>query len=573
MKFAIFFSGILFISSILSVQANRYIVEDSLFIDEVMIPDSMALTPDQYAEETDNNDILGNLDELVKFSFFTNKSFVQDTSELNIYNFPSGYVPVYPDSVIEQRIEALSREMLIELSFNKYVSNYIDVYAVKKREMVSRVLGLAEIYFPLFEEHLDKHKMPLELKYLAVVESALIPNATSRAGAQGLWQFMYGTGKMYGLKVNSIIDYRNDPYMATDAACRHLKDLYNIYNDWLLALAAYNSGAGNVNKAIRRAGGVKNYWVVWPYLPRETRGYVPAFIAVAYLMNHTAEHNLYPVHPGFLYEEIDTVMVSDLLSFDQLSEKLSMAPDEIKFLNPAYKVGIIPASPEKKYPLRLPVNHIAGFIDNEKDLYAFKTQKGIDKAKMQEEIKKATERSIHTVRSGENLGLIAQKYRVSVNNLRSWNNLRGNTIFPGQKLVVFPPGVSSATQKSASIQSNNKTGTHSVKSGESLGLIAAHYKCSVDDLKKWNNLKNDNIHTNQKLVVSEPKTNVAASKDEKPQSSSADYIYHVVRKGDTLWDIARLYDGVTVDQIKKLNNIGNSNRLKPGQKLKVASKG
>ncbi|MFU8843707.1 MAG: LysM peptidoglycan-binding domain-containing protein [Bacteroidales bacterium] len=530
---------------------------------------------DRFPNDAENDDILGNLDELVKFSFFTNKSFIHDTSELNIYNFPPGYVPVYPDSVIEQRIDAMSREMLIEISFNKYVSNYIDVYAVKKREMVSRVLGLAEIYFPLFEEHLDKHKMPLELKYLAVVESALIPTATSRAGAQGLWQFMYGTGRMYGLKVSSIIDYRNDPYKSTDAACRHLKDLYNIYGDWLLALAAYNSGAGNVNKAIRRAGGVKNYWVVWPFLPRETRGYVPAFMAVAYLMNHTAEHNLYPVHPGFLYEEIDTVMVNDLLSFDQLTEKLNIPPDEIKFLNPAYKVGIIPASSENKYPLRLSVNHIAGFIDHEQDLYAYKTQRGIDRAKLQAEIKKATERSIHVVKSGENLGLIAQKYRVSVSNLRSWNNLKSNTIFPGQRLVVYPTGISSATKSSpapAVVKNSNSSGSHTVKNGETLGSIAAKYSCSVNDLKQWNNLKSDQIHPDQKLRIANPKTTAATSPKETSQAPSADYIYHVVRKGDTLWDIARLYDGVTVDQIKKLNNIENSNRLKPGQKLKVASK-
>jgi membrane-bound lytic murein transglycosylase D len=574
MKFKALCAGALLFFSVFSLQANRYFVDDSLSIREIIIPDSISMTLNQFPEDSDNVDILGNLDELVKFSFFTNKSFIHDTSKLNVYNFPPGYVPVYPDSVIEQRINALSREMLIELSFNKYVSSYIDVYAVKKREMVSRVLGLAEIYFPLFEEHLDKHKMPLELKYLAVVESALLPTATSRAGAQGLWQFMYGTGRMYGLKVNSVIDYRNDPYKSTDAACRHLKDLYNIYGDWLLALAAYNSGAGNVNKAIRRAGGVKDYWVVWPFLPRETRGYVPAFIAVAYVMNHTAEHNLYPVHPGFLYEEIDTVMVSDLLSFDQLTEKLNIPQDELKFLNPAYKVGIIPASPDKKYPLRLPVSHIAGFIDHEQDLYAYRTQKGIDRVKLQEEIKKATERSIHVVKSGENLGLIAQKYRVSVNNLRSWNNLKSNTIHPGQRLVVYPPGISSATKGSPAppVVNNNTSGSHTVKSGETLGSIAAKYKCSVHDLKKWNQLKDDQIQPDQKLLVTGPKTATVTSSQENQQIIAADFIYHVVRKGDTLWDIARLYDGVTVDQIKKLNNIENSNRLKPGQKLKVASK-
>jgi membrane-bound lytic murein transglycosylase D len=577
MKFTAFSSGILFcFFSIFWTHANVYMIDDSLSVDHIMLPDSIVMTLDQFSEEAENEDILGNLDDLVKFNFFTNKSFVHDTSELNIYNFPSDYIPVYPDSVTEQRMHALSKDMLIELTFNRHVSNYIDVYAVKKREMVSRVLGLAEIYFPLFEEHLDKHKMPLELKYLAVVESALMPTATSRAGAQGLWQFMYGTGRMYGLRVNSIIDYRNDPYQSTDAACRHLKDLYNIYGDWLLVLAAYNSGAGNVNKAIRRAGGIKNYWVIWPFLPRETRGYVPAFMAVAYLMNHTAEHNLYPVHPGFLYEEIDTVMVTDLLSFDQVSEMLNIPMDELKFLNPAYKVGIIPASADKKYPLRLPVHHIAGFIDNEQALYAYKTQKGVDNAKLQEEIRKATERSIHVVRSGENLGLIAQKYRVSVNNIKSWNNLRSNTIYPGQRLVVYPPGSSPATKLSAATTAGsnaNNTGHHIVKSGENLGLIASKYKCTVADLKKWNNLKSDNIHPNQKLLVSKPGSRDTASNMETSQTTPEGYIYHIVRKGDTLWDIARLYKGVTVEQIKRLNNIQNSNRLKPGQKLKVASKG
>jgi len=193
------------------------------------------------------------------------------------------------------------------------------------------VMGLAEVYFPLFEEQLDKHNMPLELKYLAVVESALNPTANSRAGAKGLWQFMYSTGKMYGLKSNSLVDDRFDPYKATDAACRHLNDLYYIYNDWSLALAAYNSGPGNVNKAIRRAGGVRSYWAVWPFLPRETRGYVPAFIAVMYLMNHPAEHNIYPTTPDIFYEEIDTVVVNDVLSFDQISEMLNIPMDELKF--------------------------------------------------------------------------------------------------------------------------------------------------------------------------------------------------------------------------------------------------
>jgi membrane-bound lytic murein transglycosylase D len=433
---------------------------------------------------------------------------------------------------------------------------------------------LAEVYFPLFEEYLDKYNMPLELKYLAVVESALNPTANSRAGAKGLWQFMYGTGRMYGLKVNSLVDDRFDPEKATDAACRHLKDLYDVYGNWSLAMAAYNSGAGNVNKAIRRAGGKKSYWAVWPFLPRETRGYVPAFIAVTYIMNYAAEYNLYPIHPGIFHQQIDTVMVKDVLSFDQLSEFLGISNEELKFLNPTYKVGIIPSTEEKTYSLRLPYTYIGDFIDHEKEIYAYKTKKGIEREKLLSEIKKAKERNIHVVRSGENLGLIAQRYRCSVSNLKSWNNLRSNTIYPGQKLVVYAPGYSGnkttqAATKSTDISDRNQD-YHIVRSGENLGLIAQKYKCSVSDLKKWNNLSGNTIQPNQKLLVYAPKKAPSVSDS---NTGSNTYVYHTVKKGDTLWDIAKLYDGVTVDQIKKLNNIHNTKRLKPGQKLKVGYKG
>ena len=544
-------------------------------------PDSVAIEIESITvpmEITDNDRVMDMLDSLVFLTFYTDTEFTTDTAKLNVYNFAPDYIPTYPDSLVEARIETLGREMLMEMGYNKYVKNYIDVYAYKRRDLVSRVLGLSEIYFPMFEELLDKYNMPLELKYLAVVESALNPTANSRAGAKGLWQFMYGTGKLYGLKVNSLVDDRFDPYKSTDAACRHLKDLYNIYGSWSLALAAYNSGAGNVNRAIRRAGGTKSYWAIWPYLPRETRGYVPAFIAVAYIMNYAAEYNLYPVHPGILAAEIDTVTVKDVLSFDQIAEMMEIPKDDVKVLNPAYKSGIIPATEDKSYILRLPAYRVPDFIENEHALYAYKTEKGIEKEKLLEKIKKAQERNIHVVRSGENLGLIAQKYRVSVNNLKSWNNLRSNTIYPGQKLVVFAPGAyssssgnsSTSTSSSTDISSREK-GYHTVRSGENLGLIASKYKCSVSDLKKWNNLNGNTIHPNQKLTVYEPKTEQAISSTES-NTSSNNIVYHTVRKGDTLWDIAKLYDGVTVDQIKKLNNINNSKKLKPGQKLKVAVK-
>ena len=235
-----------------------------------------------------------------------------DESKANTCNYPPGYIPSYPDSVYAQRIEELNRNTTMELVYNKHVKSFIDVYAVQKRDKTERILGLADVYFPLFEQTLDKYNMPLELKYLAVVESALNPRAGSWAGAKGLWQFMYATGKVYKLNVTTLVDDRYDPLKSTEAACQHLNDLYGMFGDWFLALAAYNSGAGNVKKAIRRAGGIKNYWAIWPYLPRETRGYVPAFIAVNYVMNYPAEHNICPLDPGIIKGGTDTVMVHDV---------------------------------------------------------------------------------------------------------------------------------------------------------------------------------------------------------------------------------------------------------------------
>ena len=558
-------------------ESDSTLVEDSLKVQlsEIEKPDT--LNPEIPIE--DNSIILSMLDSLVNIKFYTNTNFTMDTGKLNVYNFPADSIPVYSDSILSERIENLNIQTPFELTFNKNVKNYIRTYSVKRRELTSKVVGLSKLYFPMFEEQLDKHNMPLELKYLPVVESALNPTANSRAGAKGLWQFMYRTGKMYGLKSNSLVEDRFDPYKSTDAACRHLQDLFDIYGNWSLVLAAYNSGAGNVNRAIRRAGGVKSYWAIWPYLPRETRGYVPAFIAVVYIMNYSAEHNIYPIKPDFLFAETDTIMVNDVLSFDQISELLGIPKADLKYLNPTYKSGIIPSTKEKKYALTLPEEYIPSFIDREKELYDYKSKKGIEREKLLAEIKKAKERNIHYVRSGESLGLIAQKYRCSVRSLKSWNNLRSSRIYPGQKLVVYAPGytgkrtATASTSKSINTKGRTKD-YHIVKSGENLGLIAKKYKCSTGDLKKWNNLRSNTIQPKQKLIVYAPSKKPTKTASTKTTSKNGNkYVYHTIRKGDTLWDIAKLYDGVTVDEIRKLNHINNSKRLKPGDKLKVQLKG
>jgi membrane-bound lytic murein transglycosylase D len=581
--------------------------------DEIPDGDSLNFKGNELINDVDQaNKILnesitiGMLDSLTSIPYFQDYYFNTDTALLNVYNFPMGLVPVYSDSVYRARIEKLDEETPLDLTYNQSVRGFIELYSIRKRQLTSKILGLKEIYFPMIEEYLDKYDIPLEMKYLAVVESALNPVAGSRAGAKGLWQFMYYTGKLYGLKVTSLIDDRFDPYLATDAACRHLRDLYAMFGDWNLVMAAYNSGAGNVNKAIRRAGGVKDYWAIWPFLPKETRGYVPAFIAVNYVMSYATEHNLYPLDPGILYGGIDTVWVNQPLAFDQISEFLNIPMDEIVFLNPIFKSRIIPAYNGKTYSLRLPKDQALKFVEFEQSIYNYKTKSGLEKEKLVAEIKKATDRQYHTVRSGESLGSIARKYNVSVKQLQQLNGIKGTMIHPGQQLVVIPstnyayassssnddskakqtsttkqtpatkqsPGKATANRTDSAPSSSSEE-FHYVKSGENLAMIAEQHGCSVDNIKAWNKLSNNTIYPKQKLKVSgdsalaqvtEPKHEAATKNIENK------YVYYTVKKGDTLWDIAQQYKGVSVDDIKKWNNLGNS-KLQVGQKLKIGKNG
>ena len=504
--------------------------------------------------------MMGMIDELGDIPYFEQNKLESSSKSENIYNYPEGYVPVFADSVYAERIDQLRKQTTIDLVYNKHVKSFIDVYAVRKRDHTCRILGLADIYFPMFEQALDKYNIPLEIKYLAVVESALNPRAGSHAGAKGLWQFMYATGKTYKLNVTSLVDDRMDPVKATEAACQHLLDLYNEYDDWFLALAAYNSGAGNVNKAIRRAGGLKNYWAVWPFLPKETRGYVPAFIAVNYVMNYSQEHNLYPTDPGIMADGVDSVTVHAPLHFDQLNEMLNIPMEDIKFFNPQYKASIIPANAKNPMSLRLPEKYIDSFIVHEKELYNFVTKKGIDKKKLEEEMKKVSDRSVHIVKSGENLGSIAKKYRVSVNQLKTWNRLKGTTIYPGQKLIVYSSGAPMAQAGNSNpVERSTEQKIHTVKSGENLSVIAKKYRCTVTELKKWNNLKSNTLQIGQKLKVYPPANG---------SSSSSGKIVHTVKSGDNLWDISRKY-GVSVEQIRKLNGLSSKAVLKVGQKLVI----
>ncbi len=576
-KSLIFFLFVFFQLTVVAQSEIEQVLRDSSIVssDTLMVSDSVIAISEAEAIAlnngqgiVDDSPIVKMLDSLYRIRYFGDSLLFADSAGLSKYGYTASEVPEFADSIYVQRLALLNRETPIELTFNKHVKSFIELYAHRKRDLTSRVLGLSYVYYPMFEELLDRYDIPLEMKHLAVVESALNPTAGSRMGAKGLWQFMYGTGKVYDLKVTSLVDDRYDPLKATEAACQHMLDLYGIYDDWLLVLAAYNSGAGNVNRAIRRAGGVKNYWAIWPFLPRETRGYVPAFIAVNYVMNYAPEHNIFPQYPGMIMQGTDTVSVREVLHFDQISEMLGVDMEDIEFFNPQYKKGIIPASAENPYLLRLPMEYIGAFLNNEASLYAFKTKAGIEKEKLLEEIKKVSDRSLHVVRSGENLGLIARKYRVSVNQLMAWNNLRSTMIRPGQKLVVYSSGAPMAQAGNKPVRRSATSATHVVRSGENLGLIAKKYQCSVTDLREWNNLRGSTIHPGQKLRVY-PQAETTAQNAE----SDGKYLIHTVRYGDTLWDIAREYDGVTVDQIRRLNRLGNTARIKPGQKLKITQIG
>jgi membrane-bound lytic murein transglycosylase D len=456
--------------------------------------------------------VAARLDDLAALPWVRNSPLHADTVALNIHGFPATYIPAWPESTYQSRLAYLDGHSPFDLTYNAVVQSYIDLYAVRKREMTSRMLGLADLYFPVFEEYLDRYKMPLEMKYLAVVESALNPSARSRAGAVGLWQFMLPTGKMFGLKATSYVDERHDLHQSTEAACKYLTYLYKMYGNWELALAAYNCGPGNVNKAIRRSGGEKNYWKIYDHLPRETRGYVPAFIAVNYVFAHAADHNLYPVAPLYCAHQVDTVQVCYPLDLSAVARLTGTGAQEVMDLNPTFKLGVVP-DVDQPVTIYLPKKATGIFVNNEDSIrYAAlnsapalaKTAQTQALVTAQTTQRAVSEPRIHTVRSGESLGSIAQKYRITVTELKRLNGISGTMIRAGQKLKVG----------------------HTVKE------VSAQTTPSKPEL-------------------------------------ALQYIYYEVQPGDTLFNIAQRHPGITVDDLQRMNSGLSKDGLLPGSKIKV----
>lgn len=342
------------------------------------------------------------------------------------------------DSVFAYYMAELDARTPFEMAYNPVVKKYIERYLKYGSTRLSRMMAHGQYYFPMFEEHLAKYNMPLELKYLAVVESALNPKAKSPVGATGLWQFMYGTGKIYGLKVNSYVDDRNDPLKSTEAACQYMLKLYDIFDDWNLALAAYNSGPGNVNKAIRRSGGKTSYWEIRPFLPRETSAYVPLFIAASYAMEYGPIHGIGPAEIPAYYMETDTVRITQQIHFKQVEEGLGVDKALMEFLNPQYRYNIVPVVDGQDYYLTLPAESATAFRSQQDSLFSIAEAYFDARASTVPELTQMNERTTHRVKSGETLGHIAYKYGVGVSDIKRWNGLSSDMIRIGQRLVVYP---------------------------------------------------------------------------------------------------------------------------------------
>lgn len=444
----------------------------------------------------------------------------------------------YPDSVYTGRLDRL--KSIIRLPYNSIIRNHIHVYTIKQRDKFSAVLGLKDYYFPMIEDIFDSYGIPVELKYMAVIESALNPNAVSRAGATGLWQFMYSTGRFYGLTINSVVDDRRDPVKSTHAAARYMKDLYSIYNDWILVIAAYNCGPGNVNKAIRRSGNKKDYWDIYYRLPRETRGYIPMYVAAAYGINYYAQHNIKPLLINIPLAT-DTIMVNKDIHLAQISEVMKLPYGELRALNPQYRTGLVPGS-AKPLPLTLPMSHLGDFIDlndtirNYKpEVYLNSTTRLVDPTRstaVTPDIKGKT-KLIYTVKEGDNLGYISEWYRVGLSDLRYWNNVYRNTIYIGQKLAVY-----------------------------------------VDPAKSeyFSKINSMSFAEKQASIGKAVPANTMTASGKVATETDGDYITYTVRQGDTIWDIVKMFDNVTTTDVLSLNNLSNPDKIQVGQKLKIKKK-
>jgi len=436
------------------------------------------------------------LDELINQDLFEEMS--EDLTSEEFFSDEDGEWDGLTTAVLKERLALMNEKTPFNVEYNESLERLIKSFLKKRKKSFERLLGLSEYYFPMFEEQLAKNNIPLEVKYLAIVESALNPKAVSHMGATGLWQFMYATGKQYNLEVSSFKDDRIDPLKSSEAAAKFLGDLYKIFGDWDLVLASYNAGPGNVSKAIRRSNGLTNYWNIRPNLPRETQNYLPAFYATMYIFEYAKEHGIKAnANIPMKLVQTDTVAVKRMMSFDQISKLLDVSQEELEFLNPTYKLKVVPYSSSELHFLRLPLDKAGMLVSNEEKIYAYVDFEEDRKEKPNYDIAIAQTSGVrnkyHTIKKGESVGVIAKKYGLSIVELKRLNNMKTNVIYPGKKLVVG------------------------------------------------------------KSTVAQVSTNG----------------FYVVKKGDSLYSISKNLPGVTISKLKALNNMSDNSMLRPGMKLRI----
>jgi membrane-bound lytic murein transglycosylase D len=528
-----------------------------------------------------------NLDKLMNLWYLNHMDMDTSIQNMNIYGFQPGEIPQYTDSIYKYRLCILNSA--IPLAYNPYVKSYIEMYTMRKREQVERMLGLAHYYFPKFEQVLDKYNLPLELRNVAVIESALNTHAVSKSGATGLWQFIYSTAKLYKIKITSYVDERRDPDILTETAVIYLKDLYAVYGDWLYVIAAYNCGPGSLNKAIKRSGNQKDIWKVYPYLPVETRGYIPAFIAANYVMAYYKEHNIYPkgyYNPGLL----DTVHVYQRLRFDVLSNSLKIPIEQLREINPMYSRDEIPQSvTEKASVLKLPIDKATQFHKYSELIYSYQNyleQKYRDSL-LANTSPPSSYRSDNTVRykmlsykvkPGDKIDNIAQWYDCTVNDIKKWNRIKSGNISTGKTLTIYVSNEDYQRYKDVNsmdfAQKQRKVGNNN--------LVSNTKPVPSESLTATTEVTTTTSPSNQEVVSTPSNPVETAPPDTQTKKLESElfvnkeikkeYVYYIIKPGDTLWTIAQKYPGVTSTELMQLNNINKSHKLKPGQKIKIKTK-
>jgi membrane-bound lytic murein transglycosylase D len=519
--------------------------------------------------------------------------------------------------LLKERLKAMDAKSPFNIGYNPGLENIIKSFLKNRKKSFERLMAISEYYFPMFEEAFAKKNVPLEIKYLAIVESALNPKAVSRMGATGLWQFMYQTGKQYNLKIDSYIDERSDPLKASEAAAQYMANMYTIFGDWDLVLASYNSGPGNVSKAIRRSGGQQNYWNIRKNLPQETQGYVPAFLATMYIYEYHKEHGIRPDRATIKHFATDTIMIKKQMSFAQISDLLDVPVTQLQVMNPSYKLNVVPFYEDQNHFLRLPKDKIAVFASNEDKIYAY-IQREVDRRERPFQVTKAivatdtlnyTQQRItlpktkyYTVRRGDNLSEIANKYDVTIADLKKWNKIRGNTVARGKSLKIFtsesvvrtvkkepindkaPSEIKSDKQQVAlsNVKINkeekaknsvlidtlsSRLATHYVvQKGDNLSNIAKKNNVTVAEIKEWNHLVDNSIQLGTSLQIT--KNGILINKEETAQAPKLRNLEYIVKKGDNLGTIAKKF-GSSIENLKLWNNLPDLN-ITLGSSLIVA---